>query len=806
MRGNRVWQLIIFAAFALQGASARAGDELAPHGGFENGFAGWSRWGKNANLITLESGRAKAGTNCARIQHGHNALCFDAPLAAGTAYELRFFYRLAGQDPSGQVALSFSTKDGGFRSGGFNIFKIAQAPGKDFESWAEFRQVFLPTPVTASCRLAFSAGTDSTLWLDDVSVSAVLRPAGLAEPASPWECLGQRTANPLFRELLAPLLGNYSVVCWTHDLSRLNKDGLNHVPVQDDRMWQREVRAIFQEAGEAGMGFLDLPSGLDGAEPWCTVKFHREQFRKYGARFDVWTEGSESVTAALLEGSELLNPGDEALGQRPAVSWVDPNYVDTQERVLRKLGRRLRDLPFVGCYYGKDEPTIQLPEGKPARWGPYGQAIAKEILEQYGFGRFAAPVPSDRDFQSDTNKTFRWIAYNRWMNDKFIESRHRLCRALHEVDPHACYSPANYWFMSGFVPYDYARLAACSDLVELDPYASSAEGNRGRGVFNHGFGAKFMTDLTGRPVRIVVQAFDYAGFSMTPENLREWVSQALRCGASAIDYYTLDSPRRTHRDRWTMMLYLSRLITRMNRVCLPQDPDTAILYTLYTHMSEGPSTSGDRLYAAHALIGELAGSWFKFVSDSQLERGETRLDGYKVVYLPLAQCMSLEATQTIEDYVLNGGILICGDAEAFSRDLAGNDTRSARERILGLKTAGPKRATQITLTSPEFGLPIGATLQLPDKETDNATGVWDISLADPNAAILAEYQDGTPAIISRKLGKGRVITFAVNPFAPRVTVDRSLWPALFKGLQQSLGCKVERSIWRFVIPAPQVKS
>jgi len=37
--------------------------------------------------------------------------------------------------------------------------------------------------------------------------------------------------------------------------------------------------------------------------------------------------------------------------------------------------------------------------------------------------------------------------------------------------------------------------------------------------------------------------FHYAGYEMTPEDLREWVSQALRCGASAIDYYEMDSPR-----------------------------------------------------------------------------------------------------------------------------------------------------------------------------------------------------------------------------------------------------------------------
>jgi hypothetical protein len=447
--------------------------------------------------------------------------------------------------------------------------------------------------------------------------------------------------------------------------------------------------------------------------------------------------------------------------------------------------------------------------------------MAKEVLEQYGYGRFAAPLPKEKSFLEDPNKPLRWIAYNRWMNDKFVVSRCRLSQVLHEAHPDARYSPANYWFMSGFQPYDFSRLAACSDLMECDPYASSAERERGRGVFNHGFGAKFMSDLTGKPVRIVAQAFNYAGYDMNPEDLREWVSQSLRCGASAIDYYEMDSPRWTDPARWKMMLYLSGVITRMNRIALPPAADTAVLYALYTHMSQGPSTSGDQVYAAHALLGELAGSWFKFVSDAQLERGERNLSGYKAVYLPLAKYMTPAAAKIIEDYVQGGGTLICGDAEAFSFDLAGDDTSATRERILGLKPLGPKvkdvnnkgakaRSSvdvpdRIILKPAQWGLPTGTSLRLFDlklRDEASITSAHEITLADSKAGILGTYPDGSPAIVMHKFGKGRVITFAANPFAPQVTVDATLWPAAFKGLQQTLGCKVDQPIWHFALPAP----
>jgi hypothetical protein len=259
----------------------------------------------------------------------------------------------------------------------------------------------------------------------------------------------------------------------------------------------------------------------------------------------------------------------------------------------------------------------------------------------------------------------------------------------------------------------------------------------------------------------------------------------------------------------------------MNRIALPPTADTAVLYALYTHMSQGPSTSGDQVYAAHALIGELAGSWFKFVSDAQLERGERNLTGYKAVYLPLAKYMTPEASKIIEDYVRAGGTLVCGDAEAFSFDLASKDTSATRERILGIKTLGPKpkgannkdakaRSSgelpdRIILKSAQWGLPAETSLRLfALKLRDEAplTGAHEITLADPKAGILGTYPDGSPAIVTHKLGKGRVITFAANPFAPQVTVDASPWPTAFKGLQQSLGCKVDQPIWHFALPAP----
>lgn len=784
--------------------AAWGGQELALNGGFENGFENWTRWGENAALLTMETTAPHSGANCARIDHGHNALYFTIPMPPERAYELRFFYRQESADPSSQVALNYYKKDGAFRSAGYELAQIVPPEGNNTGEWQEFRKVFMPSSSTASCQVAFSTEKGTTLWIDDVSVMKVPRPAGLEPPPDPWEGLKHRTARPLFKELLTAEPGGYRVVCWAHDLQP--QDKTSSAPKEDKSKddWAKTVPGIYEEAARAGMGFMDLPGRLDSRETWRTPQFHREMTQKHGVRYDVWTEGGASISAGLKNGAELLNPSGKALGRRPSLSWVDPKYVEAQAAYLRKIGKDLRGEPFVGYYYGKDEPTIHIPEGEPGRWGTYGQAMAAEVRDRYGYGRFEVPQPGTKAFENDPNKPLRWIAYNRWVNDRFAETRCALRAALRESDPSARYSPADFWFMSGFGPYDFSRLAPCTDLMEIDPYASSAERRRGRGVYNHGFGAKLVSDLTDKPVRVIAQAFDYAGYDMSPEDLREWVSQAMRCGASAISYYTMDRPRATHPDRWKMMLHLSRVLTRMKRIDIPRDADTAVLYCLNTHMSHGYSTGGDQVYAAHALVGELAGSWFRFISDTQLERGERKLDGYKVVYLPLGRYMTTETAAMIEAYVRGGGVLVCGDAEAFACDLAGNSTTETRVRILGVDAAGPRKADSVVLKTAAWGLAKGTTLRLFGIELwgEKSPGrARELKVVAPGVEVLGTYPDGAPAIVSRALGKGRVITFAANPFAPQVTVDKSQWPALVRGLQKELGCKVDQPIWRFVLPA-----
>ncbi len=796
--------LIFLLVFLAVNGKAADISELVPSGGFEQGFNGWTLWGTNSDLITLDTKIAHTGFNSARISAGHNALYFQVPMTPSKAYEIKFFYQLIGRDTNAELALSYSSKKGSHRSAGFQIIPIPAVKTTGMAGWTEMRKVFMPSISTASCQVAFQCKGETILQLDDVSLKEVPIPAGLKPLPDPWAGLTHRTTRPLFKELLTGEPGGYTMVCWAHNLNRKNLPVGRIKDFPDTASWDKQVEQTYIESARNGLGYMDMPGALDGESGPKAEAFHEKLYKDYGVKYDIWTEGSAQTTAALKLGAELLNPKARELGTRPSVSVVDPHYVTAQEKSLVELGALMRDKPFAGIYFGKDEPSVALPEGPPDKWGAYGKQMAAEVLHEYGYGKFAAPTAKASSPENSARQPLCWIAYNRWMSDKWAISRSRLYKALHNVDPKAVYSPADYWFMSGFIPFDYPRLATSTDVFEIDPYASSAERLRGRGVYNHGFGPKFITDLTGKPVRVIAQAFDYAGYTMNPEDLREWLSQAIRCGASAISYYQMDNPQYNDPERWKMMLHLSNVVSKMNKVALPTDPDTAVLYAWYTHMSCGLSTGGNEIYTAHALIGELTGSWYKFVADTQLDKGNSNLDGYKVVYLPLGKYATHETAAKIESYVRKGGMLVCGDPEAFSSDLEGNNTSQTQERLLGIKLLGKKRAEIIHITK-DFSNGDLEGIELPlfniDLWGEQSMGrAREIRIVDKSAKVLGIYTDGKPAIVSRKLGKGTVITFAANPFSPELVVEKTPWPSIFKSLQNSFGCKVDRPIWRFMLP------
>lgn len=65
------------------------------------------------------------------------------------------------------------------------------------------------------------------------------------------------------------------------------------------------------------------------------------------------------------------------------------------------------------------------------------------------------------------------------------------------------------------------------------------------------------------------------------------------------------------------------------------------------------------------------------------------------------------------------------------------------------------------------------------------------------------YTDGTPAALERQVGKGKVIFFALQPFAGSDAVTRfGAWREFFAAQARAVGEEVDLPIRDFLLPEP----
>ncbi|MBU2652445.1 MAG: hypothetical protein KKA81_16080, partial [Bacteroidetes bacterium] len=295
-------------------------------------------------------------------------------------------------------------------------------------------------------------------------------------------------------------------------------------------------------------------------------------------------------------------------------------------------------------------------------------------------------------------------------------------------------------------------------------------------------------------------------------------SQALRNGATYINFFDGEntnggeSSPYNRPDRYKMMLNIARQMKNMNQIKIPNDPDTAIFFSSDSHSSQGNQATADEVYTAYSLLGEKIGSWFDFISDTQIERGIKNLDKYKVLYIPYGEYQRNSIIDKIEEYVKKGGIVIAGDPRIFSWDINGDDLSKRREQIFGISLKSKSEAKEIKITDASGYSGIKKDMVLPIfkrqifeiqqeglkvKTTDNA---YHITVTDKKAKIIAAYPDGEPASVERNYGKGRAIYFAANPFTPESILGESAWSQFFLSIQKNVGAKTNRDIWRFLLP------
>ncbi len=769
---------------------------------FANGLSGWELYGNDKALIKMGDKEGPGGKNCAVVPTGHASISQGVLLNPHRLYDLTFKFKQSSPTVTGRLVFFYNKVKGPNANAGVTTTLFPHGKTASSQGWSVFHGILKSPGDTVAGKLILSAdGLGEMRFAEVVLTELPDDTKAVADIASTdLSYLPTiRTKAPLFSDLLSDQPGGHTVIEWTHNLNKANLP-TDMAARYTDEQWKAEMTGSFEDAGASHMYLYWLPGHRDDAAGL---------YKTYGIKFDVSCETSAVPAAAIKLGAEVLNPiASSTTATDKKVSLVDPAYVQAAKDVIVKLGTEFKGQPYVFMFQGKDEPSVAIPEGPVSTWGPFGKQCAKEVLNDFGYGKYAMPAPDDPAFVKDTaNEPFRWIAFNRWMAQKYADSKKVMREALKSVDPAAKYNVCDFWFMSGFTPYDFARMGEYSDIVECDPYASSGEKQLGRGLYNHGFGPKFLGDISGRPVRSVVQAFDYAGYEMTPDDLLEWVSQSLRAGAQHISYYQMDNPKYTDPDRWKMMLYISKLVTEMNAIKLPTDPEVAILYSSDSNRADGGSAKANELYTAYSYLGERVGSWFDFVDDDSLARGTKSLAKYKAVYIPYGKYERQSIVTMLEKYVKEGGTVISGDPEVFSFAPDGSELSKKRREIFGIKVVGAKSRERMVVSKSDWtGKTAGQTLPV-YKPTDRGGWYADngvaVKTARKGVQVLAKFEDGSPALTVANYGKGKAIYFAANPFVPASLCEGAGWESLFRALQTHLGAKTDRPIWRFKLPSPK---
>src|SRR5262249_21722455 len=398
--------------------------------------------------------------------------------------------------------------------------------------------------------------------------------------------------------------------------------------------------------------------------------------------------------------------------------------------------------------------------------------LAAETRARFGW----APPAAGARPTADPVEGLRWLAFSREVGDRLFAEKAEQAALIHRLDPAGQVSPARFGFIDGFMPWDYTRLAPFADVVEADPYVSLDERvDAGRGRYNPGFASKLLSDLTGRRVRTIIQAFPYGGYTPRPADLDAWTAQALRAGATDISFYAVRNPRFTGRPLSARSLSPARRRGGAERPAAPADPATVVVYATASEgqarpLASGPArarTRADALYTTYAVLGELAHADFVFDADTRLTEDPARLARARTVFLPRGETLDRPFAEALLAWVRDGGTLVPPDPDAFTRAPDGSSLADVHDALVGPPLDDADHGSRAIVPAGALapGLPSEA-LTLPVA----AAPAHAFLTVPADAAVVASYPDGSPAALVRRGGAGpgrAVAAGAVRPAAPR---------------------------------------
>ncbi len=472
-------------------------------------------------------------------------------------------------------------------------------------------------------------------------------------------------------------------------------------------------------------------------------------------------------------------------GQAEVVSWFD-SYIRDNAWVI----------PHVRLIRGYDEPSNNLESvfsisHNPARKEVLAE-LDHEIAGRYGYG--LCDMLADN---SGADMPFRKIATMRWWNDRLDAAMAGGREVVKKHFPDVPFMPIVINTVSGFhANEDMVRVSDHADWVSVDPYptATLARYSRERALYHTGFSTKMFHDMSGgKPTYVYIQAFKYNGRAPTLENMREWTAQALKNGATSINFYGGRSP-----EIYGESLEISKKITRMQPLALPRECPVGILFSYvdaWGHFDKG----AHRTYSVYAILGEKLGADFRIIGNTMIDRNEKELASCKLLFIPAFTYVDEVTARRVIEFVRNGGTAVILDPQACMFTADGKKATALRNELIGAVPGEKLKAAKL-LAGSAMGLKENTELPLAERlNMRNSGQVEAYRIAPPEGAeTVARYPDGSASGFRRQVGQGTVWYFAAQPFGnSRLGVEKSPWDEFFAGLLREHRIETGKEYWNF---------
>jgi len=624
---------------------------------------------------------------------------------------------------------------------------------------AELRVRYQSRPGTQTLRLLVTdRGTGAKLYRNEIS----LRKPGTEPKKRVWQL-----SDPLYEELLSD-----APTCLVRDGAVYWFPEIDH-----GKFWlfgcQYGVRYV--KAEKYAMLAEHLLRPLNNSYVLTTPAYNAfEHYRKHGVK-------------------SILYPNTKGVKYAegvPVTFLLDPASVEKYLADVRSTLAEYGDVIWA-VTFGDEVVDIVESRGiqlftEYAEKHPYIKQVDAQVKAQYGAGRFGIP-------QSKADKNaFRWIAYRRWLTANLNGLLAKLAKTVRETRPGTLVISDDPVALHHAL--DYSGMRAHADIVTHQLYP-----RRDATYPYFGYITKTLADLSGVAEVWPCPHVEEYGISYRPEEVLEELSQVVRNGGTGFQLYLSDTVGRRKGkrclmnefhgapDRWQVITAVLAELRRTRKLRFP-DPDCAILYGTDTIASHPDRSVSESLPCQYTLLGPLARSFFVFVDEYQIERGEIDLTRFRALYVPDARYVRRSTASALRTYVEAGGTLVATDPRALSSFSDGADSGSLRSELFGVTAAGTKRRR--TLTYAGRTLPVlGAAYNV----TPSA-----------DAEIVARFDDGTPAMVTHRVGKGSCWYLATSPCTRKALADTG-WQAFFSELQEKLGVKTGRDIWRFRFPASLIE-